>query len=305
MIEHRTGRHAARPSPPDPRGHPVAPARTIGFVELYGRLIAAANHSADGFPNAHEDHEDGPAEPPTPAPAGDLPAGPHQRVFGDLSPSDGDGDAVGPDLGGASRLYRAADVPLTAKAALLADLIPLAATGPGIYTAAARDAARGLAGMPTAQADRQVGDIAVLASLHDLVTVHGAEATTRRTGPGPTPPVFTPDGRPASMFGHILPAWGLTAQDARRLPAADWAANLLTVAGWAPSARAWSAIVAAQNAEAAGANWAAATRRAIAAAGRVPTREPWDRRTDPGRHRAGLGYARRRRSPPGDGSHPR
>jgi hypothetical protein len=232
----------------------------------------------------------------------DPPTGPHQRVVADLTGVTADhvvtGDGADPPPGGASLLYQEAGVVLTAKAALLADLVPFLAAHPGTYTAAARHAAHGLAGMPTARADRQVGDIAVIASLHDLVTVHGADTTTPRTGPGPTPPVFTPEGRPVSMFGHILPTWGLTAQDAPRLPAPDWAANLLTAAGWTLSARAWSAIVAAQNAEAGGASWAAATRRANAAASRIPDRAPWDRRR-PGRHRTGQDYAQRRRPPPG------
>lgn len=293
MTEHREGRHAARPLPADNDGGAVGPGRTVGFLELYGRLLAAANDTGDEAAPGH---------------SGDLPArrptGPHWRVVADLGARpDVTDEPAG--VGGASRVYRRAGVPLTAKAALLADLVPVVATSAAVYTAAVRDAGRGLAGMPTAQTDRQLGDVTVLASLHDLVTLHGADTTTPRAGPGPTPPVFAPDGRPASMFGHIFPEWGMTAEDVHRLPVAGWAANLLTVAGWTPSARAWSSMVAAQNAEAVGLSWGAATRRAIAAAGRTPARAPWDRRTDPGRHRAGLGYARRRRSPPGDGSHPR
>lgn len=295
MTEHPTGRHSARPSTQDTTGHPIPPGRAIGFVELYGRLLASADTSADTS-------ADGPAERMPVRPA-DPPTSLHQRVVADLTgvpASDGmvAGDGAYPPSGGPSLVYQAVGIVLTAKAALLADLVPLLAPHPGAYTAAARRAAHGLAGMPTARADRQVGDIAVLASLHDLVTVHGPHTTTPRSGPGPTPPVFTPDGRPASMFGHILPTWGLTAQDAPRLPAPDWAANLLTAAGWTMSARAWSAIVAAQNAEATGASWAAATRRADAAAGRIRDRAPWDRRR-PGRHRTGQDYAQRRRPPPG------
>jgi len=247
-----------------PHGRPDGgQTRWVGYVELYGRLLAAAIGQ--------------PAGTASPAPNGRPPAGRspslHRHVLTGL------GHHVAPvpaERAAAGRLvYLDAGVPLTAKAAYLADLVQVAEVDfAATWTDAVTGLAPAVATTPGVDEDRRVGDGAVLASLHHLVRAHGAQATTPGVRLTLIPRLFGPGGEPASLFGRILPTWGL-ADAAGREPV--WVANLLAVAGWQVSDRARAAIIAAQDAESAGRSWGQALSRAAAATLRTSGRQEWDR----------------------------
>jgi hypothetical protein len=261
----RPGQPARPDTPPDPGNPDGGQARRVGYVELYGRLLAAAN----GQPPATA----------SPAPNGRPPAGRspslHRHVLTGL------GHHVPPvpaDRTTAGRLvYLDAGVPLTAKAAYLADLVQVAEVDfAATWTEAVTGLAPAVATTPGVDEDRRVGNGAVLASLHHLVRAHGAPATTPGVRVTLIPLLFGPGGEPASLFGRILPTWGLAAADAAgREPV--WAVNLLAAAGWQVSDRARAAIIAAQDAESAGRSWGQALSRAAAATLRTSGRQEWDR----------------------------
>lgn len=209
-------------------------------MELYGRLLATANH-----------HRAAGSPAPAGSPAAGRSASLHRLVLGALT-----GDALGRPSAGSAR-YADAGVPLTPRAALLADLLQIAevdyAAG---WTAAVSDAAAAAVATPDEDADKRIGDGAALASVH-LVLTRGAGTTTPGMRATDSPPLFGPDGEPASPFGLILPSWGLPAAgtaDADQ-PGPTWAINLLVWGGWRTSQRAAAAITTAQHAEAAGRSW--------------------------------------------------
>lgn len=203
-------------------------------MELYGRLLATANQRR----------------------AAGRPASLHRLVLGALN-GDQPPAAPGRPPAGSAR-YADAGVPLTSRAALLADLVQIAevdyAAG---WTAAVSDAAAAAVTTPAEDADKRIGDGAALASVHHLVLTRGAGTTTPGVRAAYSPRLFGPDGEPASLFGLILPSWGMPAAgtaDAAR-PGPSWAINLLVWGGWRTSQRAAAAITAAQHAEAAGRSW--------------------------------------------------
>lgn len=97
-------------------------------------------------------------------------------------------------------------------------------------------------------ADRRVGDLTVIATIEHLGRSHEPQ-------PLASAPLGMSVGRePASLFGQAFRLWGITPEQVRRNNNA-WAVDALAALGWEPSARAWSLIVSAQEAEHAGHPW--------------------------------------------------
>ncbi|NIJ10528.1 hypothetical protein FHU38_000872 [Saccharomonospora amisosensis] len=104
------------------------------------------------------------------------------------------------------------------------------------------------------EADRRVGDLTVIATIEHLGRRYRPQTRTWPEAPTFAPPSLSVDCEPASLLGQAFRLWGTTPEQVRRTDNAR-AVDALTALGWQLSARAWSLIVSAQEAENAGHPW--------------------------------------------------